>query len=105
MNIPNLPTGNIVDENGALTSVWLTFFQNLISTLQLNASDNGLVAPMQTAANIAVIQNNTMPNPSGGSPIYTCAYGTSVYNVTANSIMYSVNDGSGAPIFKTVTLV
>lgn len=104
IRVPNLPVGKMVDENGAPTPEELTFRQRLVSSLQDNFGPEGLVAPTQTAANITVIQNNTTPNPSGGAAVPTCQFGTILYNVTANSIMIAVDDGSGSPIFKTVTL-
>lgn len=104
MNIPNLPVGAMIDDNGNPTPVELLFRQNLIQTLQQGAGPEGLVAPSQPNAAapnnfITQIQNNT--DAQGN---YTCAYGTILYNSTANSIMIAVNNGSGAPIFKTVTL-
>lgn len=104
IRVPNLPVGKMVGEDGNPTPEELTFRQRLVSSLQDNFGPEGLVAPTQDATNIAIIQNHTIPNPSGGAPIPTCQFGTILYNVTANSIMIAVDDGAGNPIFKTVTL-
>jgi hypothetical protein len=101
MNIPNLPAYSpIVDEQRNRTPVEQVFMQQLITELQQNAGPEGLVVPTLSADQIFMIQNNV--NPQNGQ--YTTAYGTIVYNSTANSIMIAINNGSGAPIFKTVTL-
>lgn len=101
MNIPNLPPlSPVVDEERNRTPVEQVFIQQLVTELQINAGPEGLVMPTLTAAQITIVQNNT--NPENG--VFTCQYGTMVYNSTANSIMIAINNGSGAPIFKTVTL-
>lgn len=97
--IPNLPQNKMVDENGNPTPEELTFREALVTSLQNNLGSEGVVIPTQTAANITKIQNNQLPNGA-----YSCQFGTMIYNSDANSIMIAVNNGSGAPIFKTVTL-
>lgn len=99
IRVPNLPMGKMVDENGMPTDNELAFRQQLITTLNQLFGNEGCVVPTQTAANITVIQNNV--NPQGQ---YTCAFGTILYNSDANSIMIAVDNGAGAPLFKTVTL-
>lgn len=97
--IPNLPLGKIVDDNGNPTDDELTFRQALVTSLQNYMGNEGLVAPTQTATNITTIQNNQ--NSQGQ---YTCAFGTIIYDSTNNSIKIAIDNGSGAPLFKTVTL-
>lgn len=103
MNIPNLPLDKMVDENGNPSAPELIFRQTLIQALQQNAGPEGLVAPTQVNSvaepNITTIQNN-----KDAQGNFTCQFGTIVYNSTANSIMIAINNGSNAPIFKTVTL-
>lgn len=99
MNIPDLPIDPVVDERGFLTDKGKFFFEQLLSQMQTFLGNEGLVAPTQSAANITTIQNNL--NIAGQK---TCAYGTIIYNSTANSIQIAVNNGSGSPVFKTVTL-
>ena len=99
MKIPDLPIGAFVDKDGTLSDVGKGFFNQLISELQTNASNEGLVAPTQTAGNLATIVANQ--NAAGQ---YTCQYGTFLYDVTSNSIRVAMNNGSNAPIFKTVTV-
>lgn len=100
MNIPSLPvSGFFNDDKTDLSPAWRQFFDLLINALNTNASNEGLVLPTQNSTNIAVIQGNQLQNLA-----YTLQYGTGLYNSTANSIMFAVNNGTGAPIFKTVTL-
>ena len=105
ITIPNLPSGPLVDKDGYPTGDELTFRQSLITLLQRLVGSEGLVMPTQTADNITTIQNNTIPiytNPA--STAYTCQYGTCLYDSTDNSIRIAINNGSDAPVFKTVTL-
>ncbi len=99
IRVPNLPLGQVVDEDGMATDDEMTFRQALVSGLQRLFGNEGVVVPTQSAANIITIQNNT--NPQGQ---FTCAFGTILYNSDANSIMIAVDNGAGAPLFKTVTL-
>lgn len=100
-NVPSVPLDPMFHMQGdqcVLTSVGKSFFETLINYFYTNHSSEGLVAPTQSAANITSIQNNTLPNGS-----HTCQFGTFIYNQTANTIMIALNNGSGAPIFKTIT--
>jgi hypothetical protein len=99
MMVPNLPTSPITNQDGTLSDVGKDFFNALISGLQANFSNEGLVAPPQNASNITTIQNNQLENSQ-----YTCQYGTILYDSTNNSGRFAINNGSGAPIFKTITL-
>lgn len=99
MNIPNFPVGAIVKDDKTPTDSFVTFLQQLISVLQTNAGQEGLVAASQSSANVTTIQNNQLPNGA-----YTCQYGTFLYDSGANSIRVAINNGAGAPIFKTVTV-
>lgn len=103
IRIPNLSTGRMVDDNGNATDDESTFRQTLITSLQTNFGDEGVVLPTQSYANILTIQNNFESDPITGLPVYTCQYGTMIYNSTDNSIMIAVDNG-GVPLFKTVTL-
>ncbi len=104
IRIPNLPTGAIVDKEGIATDGEATFRRILITSLQNNFGNEGVVVPTQSAADILKIQNNTIYNPATGMNEFSCQYGTILYNSTANSIMIAINNGADAPIFKTVTL-
>lgn len=97
--IPNLPLGKIAEADGTPTDDELTFRQGLLTSLQNYIGNEGLVMPTQTDANITKIQNHV--NEQGQ---HTCAFGTFIYDSTNNTIRVSVDDGSGAPIFKTVTI-
>ncbi len=105
IRIPNLPMGKVVDENGFASDDEQTFRQTLISSLQDNFGSEGCVIPSLSASDISIIQNNSYISQTDNvTVIYTCQYGTMVYNTTANSIMAAIDDGTGKPIFKTVTL-
>lgn len=101
-NVPNVPIDpmfEVKDNQVILTSVGKDFFESFIKFFFTNFSNEGLVAPTQTATNLTTIQNN-----QNSQSQYTCQYGTILYDSTDNSIRISINNGSGAPIFKTVTL-
>lgn len=58
MNIPNVPMSKIVDSNGTMSQDWCSFFQNLITQLRLNVSNEGYVFPSLTAAQVTDLNNN-----------------------------------------------
>lgn len=67
MQIPNLPVGKVVDENGEMTSDWINFMSQLITELQLNLNNEGYRLPSQTTANI----NDLLDvNKSTGAMVY-----------------------------------
>ena len=118
IRVPNLPNGQIADSDGNPTDDEITFRQALITSLQKNFGDEGLVAPTQSYANMLIIQNNKAPNPiTGVGDVYTCQFGTCLYvpdflvpnppgpDVPTPSIVFCVPDGSGNPLFKRVTLI
>jgi hypothetical protein len=98
MIIPQLPVSKVVEPDGYPTSEELIFRQNLQQALQLGASEEGLVAPTQSAGNITTIQNNT--NTEGE---FTCQGGTLIYNSTTNELQVCILV-AGVPTFKTVTV-
>ena len=104
IRIPNLPMGKVVDENGFASDDEQTFRQTLISSLQDNFGSEGCVIPSLSATDIAIIQDNNFVDQATGNTIYSCQYGTLVYNITANSIMAAIDNGAGKPKFMTVTL-
>lgn len=109
VRVPNLPSGALVDNQGNATDDELTFRQGLISSLQQNFGNEGLVAPSQPndAApndNITQIQNARIPDPITGLPNqYSCAPGTLIYNTTNDTLMVAILV-AGVPTFKTVTV-
>lgn len=53
MIIPNLPSSQkITDKDGNLSAEWFQFFSSLVNALQQTISDEGILIPTQTAANI-----------------------------------------------------
>lgn len=104
IRVPNLPVGKIVDDNGNSTDDELTFRQALITSLQNNFGNEGVVIPSQTndAAPdnfINQIQNNQLPNGE-----YTCGFGRFLYDATNNRILVSIDVGGGVPGFAEVNL-
>ena len=107
VRIPNLPSGKIVDEKGMPTPEELTFRESLLTLLSSILGSEGLVMPGQTGANITIIQDNAVQAPNATNPIYTCQFGTMIYQTDtsgATAVKVAVNNGSNIPVFKTVTL-
>jgi hypothetical protein len=67
--IPDIPRDTkVIDKNtGEMSSSWYLFFQQLILALQSSLSNEGFVIPRLSAANIALLGNNTQ---SVGSIMY-----------------------------------
>ena len=86
MMFPSIPTGPFVDESGFPTADWLQWLNQLTTLLQTNYSNEGLVLPTQTTANIAKL---TGPQSQGAM----------LYNATASSMMVNI-----AGTWKTVTV-
>lgn len=103
--VPNLPKGKMVDEQGYPSPEEALYRQQNQTFMQDYLGSEGLVAPTQTNADLLVIQNATMANPSDPlTPLPTCRYGTILYDSTNNTMRMAIDDGSGNPVFKTVTL-
>ena len=70
MAIPVFDNIQVVDEKGLLTPEWRSILQDLFQVLQSRFSDEGLVMPSQTLANINLLVNPPTQN------------GTMIYDVT-----------------------
>ena len=104
IRVPNLPNGQITDKEGNGTDDEMTFRHALITSLQQNFGDEGLVAPVQSATNIATIAANRIPDPVTGLPNqYTCQPGTIIYNSTNDTLMVAILV-AGVPTFRTFTV-
>jgi len=108
IRVPNLPLGPMVDDKGIPVAAEITFRQALITSLQQNFGNEGLVVPSQqntTAPNNAVltIQNNTIIENESDVPVYTCQPGTLLYDSTNNNLLVAILVG-GVRVFKTVTV-
>jgi len=81
-NLSNIPTppafAKLVDKDGNITSSWRDYFSNLTLYLKQFLSNEGLVMPQQTSANIALL--NTAQS-----------IGALLYNSTTNHIEGNVN--------------
>lgn len=90
MNIPNNPDIPVIikreDGNYYWTEEWQNIWDQLFQTLQLNASEEGLVPPSQSTANIAIIEP-------------TSKEGTIIYDSTTKQ--FKGNEGG---VFKIFTL-
>ncbi len=115
VRVPALPMGPITDKEGNPTDNELLFRTQLITSLQKNFNNEGLIAPTQTnllADPIAVnnfhirqIQNARIPDPITFAPgAYSCGFGRFLYDVTNNRILVSIDGGGGIPAFMEVTL-
>lgn len=110
IRVPNLPNGQIVDDKGYPSDDELTFRQGLITSLQQNFGNEGVVVPSQTNAAapdnfIRQIQDNRIPNPvTGVADQYTCGFGRFLYDATNNRILVSIDVGGGVPGFAEVNL-
>jgi hypothetical protein len=114
IRVPNLPLGPMVDDKGAPVPAEITFRQALITSLQQNFGNEGLVAPSQTNVNpvtpgdppnaITTIQNNTLIINESDVPVYTCQGGTLLYDSTNNNLLVCILASDGTPTFKVVTV-
>src|SRR6185437_3027813 len=101
-NVPNVPIDSMFelqDKTIVLTSAGRNFFEQLITYFYTNFSNEGLVAPTQSASNITTLQN--FKNANGQ---YKVAFGTMLYDSTDKTLRVAVDDGTGKPVFKTATL-
>jgi len=71
--IPNVPPGRIADENGNMTADFESFLIQLISYLQTNLSNEGLVPPALSTAQIGLLTG--------------VLNGSIVYNYTTGKLM------------------
>lgn len=53
MKIPNFIDTQVIDKDGRLTPTWKQILSQLFTELQLNLSDEGIIMPQQTTANIS----------------------------------------------------
>lgn len=85
MIVPNLPKGPVVDNKGNMTELWELFFSQLITALQNNLSNEGIILPQQPTTNIAKL---TGPQ----------SIGAVIYDNTLNVAKVNLNG-----TFKTIT--
>ena len=115
IRVPNLPTGPLVDDKGNATDDELVFRQNLVTSLQNNFGNEGLVMPTQYEEASPENFVTKIQNHQNAAGQYTCALGTMLYVIfdpldyTQDKVMIAVrNDNTypdTPPLFKTVTLV
>lgn len=78
MKLPNLTFGPICDNNFNVSTEWAQYFSQTTQQIQENFSDNGVVLPKQTSANISLL--------SGSSNI-----GLMVYDSDTNEFKININ--------------
>lgn len=85
MNIPNFSDAPIAyTEDGKpiyLSPEWKNLLQQLFSELQINVSQEGFILPIQTTANIAIIENGLNRDTTG----------TIIYDSDTNEFKGNVN--------------
>jgi len=88
MNIPNMPHINdgITAKGETMNPAWYRFFQQLVTEMQNNLSQEGISVPSQSSSNISKLQDAS-PSPS------------LVYNQDEKKYLLPV-DG----VYKTITL-
>lgn len=78
MKIPTMPVSEkIVNKDGTIATEWKNFFDELLTAMQQNLSNEGLVAPSQSAANVAKLTQSSN--------------GTLLYDQTNNEEMVRIN--------------
>lgn len=80
MRIPNVPIDKLSSTDGRISPTWAAYFQNLMTQMRLNLSDEGYVAPSLTSAEISQINN-------------TDNVGKILYNTTTQRMMIN-NSGT-----------
>lgn len=78
MNVPNYIHDRLVNKEGLLTEEWQVLIGQLLEELQTNFSNEGLVAPSQTTANINIIQPKALA-------------GTLIYDTDTNQLMVNID--------------
>jgi hypothetical protein len=80
MRIPNVPQAQLSMPDGGINTIWASFFQNLITQMRLNLSDEGYVVPFKTDDEILQLNN-------------TDNVGKILYNTTTQRMMIN-NSGT-----------
>jgi hypothetical protein len=86
MNIPLFTETPLITKGGILTDTWRNIFIQLLAELNANASDEGLIPPSQSTANIALLD--------------TSKVGALVYDSDTNELKVNING-----TFKVVQVV
>lgn len=109
IRIPNLPLGKMSDEEGMPTDDELTFRQALVTSLQSYLGNEGLVTPVQSPTNAAIILNH-----QNSQDQYTCLLGTILYvqhptDFAQDKLVVAVRADNTypvtPPVFKEFTLI
>jgi hypothetical protein len=95
MNVPNLNITKFVDKDGYLTADAQLMFTTLFNEMQTYLSNEGLLFPSQTTANIATI--TALHPPITGHPLVP--NGLTWYNSSTNQFQGLVNE-----VVKTFTV-
>jgi hypothetical protein len=95
MNIPNFENIQFVDRRGYLTEQWQLIFQQLITALQQNVSNEGFQIPQQPTTTINTLQ--TQFNSTVDPAVY---FGDLLYDSTTDQLKVNI-----AGTFKVVQVV
>src|SRR5271170_1129097 len=94
---PDLPRDHpVVNKDGMMSDYWSLFFDNLITTLQNNHSNEGIMVPSQSAANIADLTATEPSVPDGANIRLSNA--NILYDSTNNTFKGNING-----VWKTFT--
>lgn len=112
IRVPNTPIEQWVDDKGYPTPATQTFLYTLITSLQQNFGNEGLVAPSQPqdatttppTDYVSQIQNNTIINTATGAPVQTLQPGTFLYDSTNDRILVSIRVSPTSVVFKQITV-
>ena len=87
--IPNFEDSPMIDDNGMLTPIWKNIMQGLVTFLQQNHSQEGLVSPRQSTATITSLGT-------------TKSVGSMIYDTDFNQYKVCEQTGVSTAEFKTV---
>lgn len=110
IRVPNTPIERMVDDQGYPTPATQTFLYTLITSLQQNFGNEGLVAPSQPqditttppTDTISVIQYNTIVDAAGVAK-ESLQNGAFLYDSTNKRMLVSIDVG-GIPTFQELVL-
>ena len=78
IRIPNFANTKVIDEDGYFTEEWAQLFQQLLTQLQNNYNDEGLIVPNQTSVNVSYL---TDANKSNGALLQNSDTGNLLFNI------------------------
>jgi hypothetical protein len=90
--VPNFEDMQVVDSDGNFTPAWKNIMSGLFSFVQQNFSQEGLVVPQQTTANIGTL--TTMKS-----------VGVILYDSDTDTFKACIKTSPTTSVFKTINLI